>query len=347
MVEQRKSRQQRGQGIKDTEAAYTALKATIAGHCSDPKDRVYGALGIIGRDQAASITVDYSQSVEEVYTSVVASVIEHTSSLDVLMLCSNINTSKGKMPSWVPDLRRFFIPLPLVKSSTSSMMDSLVRPRIVSKHQLLVPGLCIDYIDGLAAMGAVDWWPQLDMVPTKDPGRLHHRYRDLDGLKTAFWNTLLCIEHRDAEAPLPLAQAELETMCQRSPSACILRKFFDMNKDFIIAGQAMETLFDEPDPGRNNLDRMAFWNFVFSRFQSYHCYHRSTFTRGGRLGLVPADALESDTIYALRGLKYLAVLRKHNDVWKFVGQCFMYGLMDGTSPETNEGLEEVEEIVIL
>ena len=342
---QRLNREERTEGPEDFDTVYMVLRKTMSSLCADPRDRVYGALGIISRDQSAKVSVDYSASVEQVYTCFAASVIEHTRSLTLLRLCSKTCTHEAKMPSWVPDLRTKFSTLLATENSASSRMNHLIQPRITSKSQLLLPGICIDHVDGLAA--TIDPQAQLDVVPVGNPGRLDHWYSNFDGLKVAFWSTLLCWEDQSATAPLPLTRAHLEVMCRMSPFARNLQKFFQVNKEFVIAGNAVESFFAEHDHSKSYLEHMQIWEDMLGQYIPLHRHHRMAFTTSGRLGLVPADTRKTDAIYALRGLKYLAVLRKHNDAWKFVGQCYVYGLMDGTSPDIVQRLEEAEQVTII
>jgi hypothetical protein len=133
-----------------------------------------------------------------------------------------------------------------------------------------------------------------------------------------------------------------------SPLAHTLRRFFEVNKDFVIAGYAMEKFFaDQHETSGDHLEKMATWSYYFRRILSVNLHHRLAFTIGGRLGLVPAHTRETDAIYALRGLDLLAVLRREDDAWRFVGACYVYGLMDGTSPDIFERLEEVEQVTIV
>lgn len=52
--------------------------------CTDPKDRVYGFLGLVDRSLGFSITSNYELSVSEVYTNVARTLLEKTRTLDIL-----------------------------------------------------------------------------------------------------------------------------------------------------------------------------------------------------------------------------------------------------------------------
>lgn len=78
--------------------------------CTDPRDRVYGLLGILDNgDYLKAIVPDYSKSVSEVYISVVLEYIATTKSVDFLLSCHkdsreeiSVSTADA-LPTWVPD----------------------------------------------------------------------------------------------------------------------------------------------------------------------------------------------------------------------------------------------------
>lgn len=78
--------------------------------CTDPRDRVYGLLGILDGGQYLDATVpDYSKSVSEVYLSFVLGYIEKRKSVDFLISCHNHGSEEisispaDALPTWVPD----------------------------------------------------------------------------------------------------------------------------------------------------------------------------------------------------------------------------------------------------
>jgi hypothetical protein len=73
--------------------------------CSEPRDKVYGILGLLEPDQQSAFPVDYSISVREVFTNVVEDSLTDTHSLDIIRTygksLSQLNTFS--LPSWVID----------------------------------------------------------------------------------------------------------------------------------------------------------------------------------------------------------------------------------------------------
>lgn len=73
------------------------LKAT------DPKDKVYGLLGLASDFESLDITPNYAQSVEDVYTEAATKILAK-GDLIYLQLCKY--DPHSALPSWVPDLRQ-------------------------------------------------------------------------------------------------------------------------------------------------------------------------------------------------------------------------------------------------
>lgn len=73
--------------------------------CADPRDRVYGILGVLSAHERSHFPIDYSVSTIEIYTNVVDYILTTTYSLDVI--CASIHYPNHQMmerlPSWVPD----------------------------------------------------------------------------------------------------------------------------------------------------------------------------------------------------------------------------------------------------
>jgi len=95
-------------GLVGADRAMTYSEMTGAMHdrnCSDPRDRVYGLLGLMSEGFRRRIRPDYLLSVEEVYKGATLAQIEHFGRLDALRECVMTSYPRAiTAPSWVPDL---------------------------------------------------------------------------------------------------------------------------------------------------------------------------------------------------------------------------------------------------
>lgn len=73
--------------------------------CSDPRDKLYGILGLLDPRIVAKIEVDYSTPVWKTYAQLVLAEMEAYHKLNMINHC-NITTRLEGYPSWVPNLER-------------------------------------------------------------------------------------------------------------------------------------------------------------------------------------------------------------------------------------------------
>lgn len=60
-------------------------------------------------------------------------------------------------------------------------------------------------------------------------------------------------------------------------------------------------------------------------------------SKGGCVGLAPLGAREGDDVCILFGAKTPMAIRNRGECYEFVGECLVYGIMDG---ELMDGLDE-------
>ncbi|RMZ72142.1 heterokaryon incompatibility [Pyrenophora seminiperda CCB06] len=84
----------------------TLLYMTRGCRSKDPRDKVYGLLGLVGERLQNLIAIDYSQSVEEVLTRTAAAIIICQEDLEILAYASSSLGSRhaaNRLPTWAPD----------------------------------------------------------------------------------------------------------------------------------------------------------------------------------------------------------------------------------------------------
>lgn len=87
------------------EALLDVVRAGRQKLASEPRDKIFGILGVLPYAIRKEFPVDYNLSIKEIYTNVVDFLLHRTERLDVI--CESIHfpgqTSVATLPSWVPD----------------------------------------------------------------------------------------------------------------------------------------------------------------------------------------------------------------------------------------------------
>ncbi|KAF2107227.1 hypothetical protein BDV96DRAFT_308187 [Lophiotrema nucula] len=92
-------------------------------NCTDPRDRVYGLLGIANEDFRGQIKPDYSSSVAKVYREAVVAEVGTSYRLDILSQCNIQYRSLEEGASWIPDWAK------TIPAGTPSVPPSAVVPQ--------------------------------------------------------------------------------------------------------------------------------------------------------------------------------------------------------------------------
>jgi hypothetical protein len=87
--------------------------------CANPRDKIYGLLGITSTSFSSSIKVDYLRSVGDVYKEAFLTHLNATKRLELLKHCDLANRQIGG-PSWVPDWSKTEFAAPILSEQLSS-----------------------------------------------------------------------------------------------------------------------------------------------------------------------------------------------------------------------------------
>ncbi|KAI0127415.1 heterokaryon incompatibility protein-domain-containing protein [Xylariales sp. AK1849] len=283
-------------------------------NCTDPRDRIYGVLGLITGLRDIPIMIDYTLPVSEVYRGTVIDIIKHTNSLDIL--CSSELqgiSSLPDLPSWVPDW-----PIP---PTTSRSLNATVRSCTATFKAYAEPvGHQILRVAGIVTMPV----RQATVSPiAKDPSvlgiangiretlkgvTLEADYVGGGSIAEAYCRTLCCGIHRDSyDPPIPGESSVQE--CQEAFE-------WILNGEGKCIPPKSESLF---------LYRYTRRCWIFGSGRSL------LVTEEGRLGIVPQATQQGDQVAFLLGCSAPLILRPvaGSSRHKIVGQCYIDGQMMG------------------
>ncbi|RDW56758.1 hypothetical protein BP6252_13981 [Coleophoma cylindrospora] len=323
---------------------------------SDPRDYVYGLLGLSGLD----LDINYAKTTAEVYTDFAKKQLENPASMDSskvvdwgvhFLAYAGIEAwdKNAKMPSWIPNFAR-----------------------MVSRHgsNILGIGACADR----------------DLIPAKKPSpNIDQASLFITGTRIQVVRRAECVSHESDErfsvrvldhfrdfimrhptyeTGIPSFQAILRTLITDHHPATrtllfevfsLFYNLFEMQGTETELVRLIQPNFHMPYGRKDGVnERLAY--FLHSWFPgyenmaenlvSYRHWHTAPKTwperffhdmrskkffemDGGLVGLGPGSLRRDDVVCVLQGCNVPVILRNVGDYYIYIGQCFVLGLMEG------------------
>ncbi|KAK6815675.1 hypothetical protein PG987_016441 [Apiospora arundinis] len=282
-----------------------ALDSTWQRKASDPRDKIFGVMGLVGN--AFDFDADYEWSVEKVYTAAITAIAKKEKCLTFLGFISEQSDLRNpKLPSWVPDLE-------MHSTIESDYISSLSKPRFYARlYDASRLGTQKDdtiTVDGsiLGLKGLVV--DQITDVGAQAPGRiLTDQEEDLEKWRT---DMKVALDHWRSLLPTEQDYTHTKERAGQAFWRCVLA---DLQQDNV------HPLYDPGRPTRlleherreiENLDGrinelLSFWaSFCkreFRQLRMIEQFNRRFFvTATGYIGLGPPSLRRGDSICILQG----------------------------------------------
>ncbi|KAJ0109379.1 uncharacterized protein J7T55_000304 [Diaporthe amygdali] len=301
---------------------------------SDPKDKVFGLLGVLSEKIRSEIKVDYGVPVKDIYVNIFRTVVEKTGSLDIL--CESIHfpdyANNNNLPSWVPDWSHISKVSPIATTHTFSasrkaevVVDFTERNKLrisaiplgsIKEHGVAVGTRCTLY-DYLTAF--LQWRACLLQAFDGHPDKF------LQSLEQRFC-LALSLSHipEDYETP-----EEWMDICYHV-FALTLR---DRLPKFKIDHELEQYIGRDPQMDYNKRRLFLQENVASNMMGRCFCI-----TDEDRVGLGTGFMIRGDHVVVPLGCSTPVVLRPEGDGYRFVGDVYINGYMFGRAvEECNKG----------
>ncbi|KAF2131218.1 hypothetical protein P153DRAFT_395600 [Dothidotthia symphoricarpi CBS 119687] len=328
------------------------LKATESFSATDPRDKVFALLGLVGDSNGkSSFYADYAKDVVEVYRNVTRHILYNDSSLDILSCVGEISKQDPKyknLPSWAPDWSQEVFSTRLVKELGNMSKVARLHYSVsgVSTVKLLphsdrnVIGILGSYVDEIIAIA--DRFPIWDDVSEEHPAHTSFRQptdqwdnlaykldpypgggRTLD----AFWRTLVANVDRHGMPVRDDVFYDFANFC------------YDLPGSPTRIDQVLKSYFDRALIGANSIEALPGDKVAFIYLLRRASFGRRFFTtKKGYMGIGPADGRVGDKVYIFSGGKVPFILRKHTGCEKSTND----GLAGGKVTQNDTGDVEGE-----
>ena len=300
---------------------------------TDPRDKVFAALTMARDTKPGDIPTDYNLDVSQVYISTVKFHLEQKRNLDIFG-CVGEAILNG-LPSWTPDWSQWNpeTPSPLPKelkndqgrrplySASAGLGEKLPDNQpfaTIDGKRLILKGVRFDSIASLSSHGEdrIDDWSVLKEWSSfvKEPLRNYQPTKET--MATAFWRTMTA----------DFVRADGQVICRGSEFGWTLR-----SRDMIT----LSVPFEKTDLLESKVQApMIMKEATINRKFAHTAEH-------GYIGLMPRRAEVDDLIYVLHGGQVPFVLRKSDEAYTFIGECYVHGIMDGECLNICETVETV------
>lgn len=357
---------------------------------TDPRDKVYGMLGLLPQEIATHIQPDYSKATSQVFLELATAILRRCERLDELLSWCSFN-EESTLPSWVPDwqftherrhLRRFRESK--AGGSRQSPMWSLerlnlgLRVKAVRIGQVQVSSLPVQsllpykVVDGSKTsqthvplpFGSYGNRERLSMALERTLMHAHPKRLQGADLTDILWTD---------------RYTEYEQILELAPGVSDQWQYFDRfrqsNANLSIFGVPFRDFFTATNEAAFTLDasnKKPAWKLLLSENASLsqdndgpdeqinpYAYNlrravialqhrRLCTTETGFVCLAPNEVEIGDTVAIILGCNYPVLLRPYEDGFKYVGECYVDGMMDGEAIEAaDRGQYQAEDIVLL
>ncbi|KAF7919100.1 uncharacterized protein EAE98_009420 [Botrytis deweyae] len=327
--------------------------------CSDPRDRIYGLLGLA--EDRDVVSPDYTKPIRWVLQDVVQSLIKKGKSLNVICMLPKFHKMDG-LPSWLPDFtassppRNFMSFLSKDPNTFHVFMASGTMPFSgvqVKAGVLSAKGIILDVVDGMGSATVVSrsTRPSLPSHENLQQSTTNNsRYPSKNDLFHAIWRTLVSSRTtHDTKATSASGAVYLTFKSVTIPKENWLledvwkwkeldeiRLFYANNAMLKVAGKSLSDWINLALPVfEPNLDASVKGVKNEIRYLPYHVKstlrnQRFLVTASGYIGYVPNETKRGDTICILYGMDVPVVLRKNQDkTFEVIGPCYVHGVMEG------------------
>jgi hypothetical protein len=293
---------------------------------SDDRDKVYGILGLLDPSIASQINPDYSSgnTVQKVFTALTMAIIHATRNLDQIVYGSD--HLAPVWPSWVQDLRLSFNRnhVRYLRNSNASLRYAPDFSFIQTNDQLLLraKGILLDAIDGIASSFSRDDPP---VHPIYTPKRYEKSVSRIIGRTLSMDHPK--IHKYPAFIKLPWNCEDLDLSSLVTTSDYIkFQSFRERNRAFVIDGEPLESYFPA-DPTSESVAKAIEYHLHFAIISMEGRNFCTTNT--GYICMVPETVERGDVVVVLLGCNFPVLLRPHGSKYRVVGECYVYGLMQG------------------
>ena len=340
--------------------SWTFRQATQTGNCftfigtlvrvgefksTDPRDKIYGVLGLLRPHEIKLVRPDYTKSLDEILRHIARILFPGDGLLRLLhyagfpLPCPNL---PSWLPTWVERKRHPISDTQLFRASGRGQRRKNAEVRFTENPNIInVRGLIWDSVADVGEYYFGNSWPSTETgrpisnrwlrlydwerncfkiaqrANANEDGPLN--VRNLD----AYWRTLILNRAGNgAKAEPKMREAYLAAT-----------KFWRIRHSYIVEKRYAEQEWKKVSKDFDSLVQRGV-PFVMAVLSGELVHRKFCVTQRGHMGQVPVEAHPGDCIALLYGSHTPFVLRRRGNAWQVVADCYIHGIMNGEPLDT-------------
>lgn len=291
--------------------------------CADPRDKIYGLLGILPQDFRRRVMPQYTMSAPQVYHFALLTHISYTDRLEFLRFCRlNPNRTTGDFPSWVFNSSDILLRFPICQFASGY---SRAAARYIAPNELEVHGVRAATITSLSEPILDTYRECVCAISSWEPPNLRDgKYVTGGTLLDAFAITIcgFVLRDRAPEVHVPCLSSWRDLNWQDALFSCLRDPGSDMNPSFAAKVLAV-------------LRRRRFLSTAegyIGLAPSETQIGKDMIFHGERAIVLTLPSAAGDIVVVILGCASPIVLRAGTDgTYTVIGESFVYGLNDANA----------------
>ena len=303
------------------------LRSFTDRQCSDPRDKVYGILGLIDKSRYPDLVVDYTLSTGSVYTGAMKSMLVGGDGDLRCLTGLGLNSANHNLPSWARDFEHNpdipALSYELARFRRYELYDAAystkASPSFHNSNTLSLSGVLVGKIHGVGVAVQSRSWPHV--------GQVLQQWQDMVGFNDSSF--LLEENWRQSEAETFWRMIVADALAEGDTKPRRL-SHIDMKNMRLWVTVLVDALRNGRSP------HVEEWSK--SMFSAIH--GRALFlTHQRTIGLCYPESQVGDEVWVLLGSRVPFILRTCQELhqesasiqsdYKLVGSCYLDGYMDG------------------
>jgi hypothetical protein len=333
---------------------YNSILLQVGQFATEPKDRIYGLIGILTSLGLEAPSPDYSLGTEDAYSDMMRLILDETSSLVMLKYAGKL-INPGDMPSWVPSWGVHSPPenhgirsLAENEDLTTTLRSSYQSKPLLHRRRLTITGKLFGTVEKCGPLSEHFYIQRYEEVEIPQDGYAPFVQFVCDTAKQVYPNQKV---PRGSKLSYAIHELWFETRHSSADDYDEIRVWMQSGMPQNSKSQEkLAALLDGGIERENWMDGTGEDFEIDDDLRLLDLLRPPTvrvFAVADTVGLSLNGILQDDIIVLAEGACYPLILRPHGEHYQFIWFCVVWGIMEGQAWPKNCDRCEFQEFVLV